>query len=380
MRILITADTVGGVWTYTRELVSGLVCQGFQVVLVSFGSMPTIEQTHWMTGLSNLDYRPTAFKLEWMQDSMDDLRASAEYLEAVAEETRPDLLHFNQFYYGGLKYDAPRLVVAHSDVVSWWVAVHGCEPPDSTWMRGYRGIVKHGLAGATAVVAPSNWMMEQVARYHLQPSSRFVIYNGRTPSLFRAQQEKQTIVTTVGRLWDRGKNAAILLRGEIPWPVLIVGSEKEPAAEETGVERREQRPGVQFLPQQSEGQLSELLGRTAIYAAVSLYEPFGLAPVEAALSGCALVTSHIESFRELWGNAAVFFRNNDVGSLRQALTDLAEDPGFRQSCAKRAYDHALRWFTAERMVQEYVNLYCKLAPKTSLLREETLLESQYTGR
>lgn len=382
MRILITADTVGGVWTYTRELVSGLVGRGFQIVLVSFGGVPSAGQTRWMDGLPNLDYRPTAFKLEWMQDSMDDLRTSQEYLEAVAEETRPNLLHLNQFYYGALKYDVPRVVVAHSDVVSWWVAVHGCEPPDSAWMRWYRRIVTHGVTSATGVVAPSRWMMEQVGRYYAQPEHTSVIYNGRTPSLFFPDQTKEGMVTTVGRLWDTGKNTALLMQEEMPWPVCIVGPEKHPGREEISTEQQERRPGVELLPQQSEEQLCALLSRTAVYAAVSRYEPFGLAPVEAAFSGCAIVASQIESFRELWGNSAIFFRDNDVRSLRHALTDLAEDPEFRQAFAKRAYDHARRWFTADRMVQQYVSLYRKMVPKETLLHQEhavDLVVTQHTG-
>lgn len=379
MRILVTADTVGGVWTYTRELVSGLVRQGWHVVLVSFGGLPTAGQTRWMEGLHNLDYRPTAFKLEWMPESMDDLQASAEFLEGVAEETRPDLLHINQFYYGALRYPAPRVVVAHSDVVSWWVAVHGCEPPDSPWMRWYRRIVRHGLESATAVVTPSQWMMEQIRCDYLQPPLPSVIYNGRTPSLFRPYQAKENLVTTVGRLWDAGKNAAILLQEHMPWPVCIVGSAKEPGKDERVQEPAGRKANVQFLPQQSEEQLSGLLSRTAVYAAVSRYEPFGLAPVEAALSGCAVVASHIDSFRELWGSSAIFFRNNNPGSLRQALADLAEDSDFLVSCAKRAYDHARRRFTAERMVRQYMTLYRDLVPQKALLRQEPLLEAQQTG-
>ncbi|HEY6351916.1 MAG TPA: glycosyltransferase family 4 protein [Candidatus Angelobacter sp.] len=382
MRILITTDTVGGVWTYTRELVSGLVDRGFEVVLVSFGGVPSAEQTRWMDGLPNLDYRPTAFKLEWMQDSMDDLRASQEYMEAVAEETRPNLLHLNQFYYGAMKYNAPRLVAAHSDVVSWWVAVHGCEPPDSSWMRWYRRIVTHGVTSATAVVAPSHWMMEQVGRYYAQGTLTAVIHNGRTPSLFCSGPTKERMITTVGRLWDTGKNAALLTQEEMPWPVCIVGPGKQPGREETSTEQQGRRPGIQFLPQQSEEQLCELLSRTAVYAAVSRYEPFGLAPVEAAFSGCAIVASQIEPFRELWGNAALFFRNNDAGSLRQALTDLAEDPEFRHAFAKRAYDHARRWFTADRMVQQYASFYRTLAREKTVLHQEhaaALAGTQHTG-
>ena len=44
MRVLVTADTFSGVWTYSRELVSGLVTHGAQVTLVSFGHMPEPRQ------------------------------------------------------------------------------------------------------------------------------------------------------------------------------------------------------------------------------------------------------------------------------------------------------------------------------------------------
>src|SRR5580765_1715507 len=165
MHILVTADTLGGVWTYTRELVTGLelggvwtytrelvtglVRSGDRVTLVSFGDIPTAAQIRWMEELPNLDYHPTAFKLEWMLDSEADMVASAQYLQAVIRETNPDLLHFSQFYYGALECDVPRVVVAHSDVVSWWMAVHGKNPPETDWLRWYRRVVARGLSEAT---------------------------------------------------------------------------------------------------------------------------------------------------------------------------------------------------------------------------------------
>jgi glycogen(starch) synthase len=365
MRILVTADTIGGVWIYARELVTGLLSRGFDVVLVSLGNIPSAEQTQWMKGLSNLDYRPTTFKLEWMQGCMDDLRASAEYLEAVAEETKPDLLHLNQFYYGGLMCDVPRLVVAHSDVVSWWVAVHGCQPPDSAWTRWYRQVVQNGVLKATAVVAPSHWMLKQVTRYYAQPLQSSVIHNGRTPSLFNPSQCKEQLITTAGRLWDEGKNTSLLVRRQLPWPVCVAGADRHPGAELESI-AKECTSGVQFERQKSQEELCQLLSRTSIYAAVSRYEPFGLAPVEAALSGCAIVASDIESFCEIWGKAAVFFRNDDAESLCLVLTDLVKNPGLRQSYADRAYDHALQWFNADRMVRQYLHLYSQLLSEKSV--------------
>ena len=69
MHVLVTADTMSGSWTYTRELVTGLVTRGVRVTLVSFGEIPLPEQTAWMDLLHGLEYRPTAFRLEWMDEA-----------------------------------------------------------------------------------------------------------------------------------------------------------------------------------------------------------------------------------------------------------------------------------------------------------------------
>lgn len=366
MHILVTADTLGGVWTYTRELVTGLVRGGDSVTLVSFGDIPAPDQMRWMEGLPNLDYRPTAFKLEWMMDSEADMRASAQLLEALIQECRPDLLHLNQFYYGALRSDVPRIVVAHSDVVSWWHSVHHAAPPESDWLRWYRRIVEHGLSEATVVVAPSRWMLEQVKHFYRKPELSSVIYNGRTPTLFHPDISKKDTILTVGRVWDGGKNAGLLLRHKMPVPVYIVGSDRHPDSLSSAFLAEEIRPEIHLEPHQDERQLALTMARAGIYAATSQYEPFGLAPVEAALSRCAIVASDIPSFRELWDGVAVFFRNNDADSLRETLNNLVRDPEWRRKQANLAYRHALQKFTAERMVAGYRNLYHSLVPAQAL--------------
>lgn len=362
MRILVTADTLGGVWTYTRELVTGLVRRGVQVTLVSFGDIPSEAQTCWLDALPQVDFRPTAFKLEWMQDCEADMEASSQYLRQVIDEVRPDLLHLSQFYYGALRCDVPRIVVAHSDVVSWWSAVHEHAPAESAWLRWYRESVSRGLACATAVVAPSRWMFEQVEHHYGKPQQGVVIYNGRTPALFNPHVSKEDTIITVGRLWDAGKNAGLLLREEMPAPVHIVGADRHPELQGSAFSGQEIRSNVHFDPHQDEKQMAQLFSRAAIYAATSRYEPFGLAPLEAALSRCAIVASDIRPFRELWGPAAVFFRANDAASLRSTLEDLVRDRGLRQRYANLAYNHARARFGAARMIDEYLELYHALSP------------------
>lgn len=363
MHVLVTADTVGGVWTYARELVTGLARKGVQVTLVSFGDIPTVSQIEWLEGLRGVEYHPTAFKLEWMQEAEIDIEASSEYLKRVIDEVKPDLLHLNQFCYGSLNVGIPKIVVAHSDVVSWWVNVKGVEPPADSWSNWYRDVVGRGLADADAVVAPSRSMMECVERFYGRPKQGSVIYNGRTPTLFNPYVTKEDSVISVGRLWDGGKQAALLTQINTTVPVVIAGTEQHADESFRTAESAlgANHPMLVLKGAQSEGQLRHLFSKASIYAATSRYEPFGLAPVEAALSRCALLCNDIPTFRELWGQTAIYFKQNDAASLEAEIQRLQNDRELRLTYANLAYNRAKQRFTAERMVDDYMNLYQAVA-------------------
>lgn len=354
MHVLITADTVGGVWTYTLELVTGLVHRGVQVTLVSFGKLPTASQTQWLDRLENVDFRPTAFKLEWMQDSADDIAASTDYLQSVIEDVKPELLHLNQYCYGALRASVPRVVVAHSDVVSWSVAVSGKEPEPNEWIGWYRRVVSEGLAAATRVVAISEAVREDLTR-HFGVQGAEVIYNGRSASLFDPNQPKEAAVLAVGRVWDEAKNIALLLEAQPDTPVWIAGTASSPAL--NGAAALRSAGQVEFKGELSEPELRRLYSKAAIYAATSQYEPFGLAPLEAALSRCAIVANDIPTFHELWQDSVLYFERNDVASLRQATERALNDRELRERYADLAYERATKLFTADRMVDDYIALY-----------------------
>jgi glycogen synthase len=358
MHVLVTADTVGGVWTYTRELVTGLSQRGHHVTLVSFGDIPTSAQSEWLDGLRNVDYRATAFRLEWMQDAQQDLPVSSHFLKQVIAETNPDLLHLSQYAYGALDCSIPKVIVAHSDVISWWRAVHSELPRENEWIRGYRDIVTNGLAGADTVVAPSKWMLNALQENYGAVLNGSVIYNGRNPALFNPHVSKEDLVVSVGRAWDKGKQVSLLSEGHHITPVWIAGADKhpDPAFQDDSNQPNRGR-GVRYLGPQSEAQIRHLFGRASIYAATSQYEPFGLAPAEAALSRCALIANDIPTFRELWGETACYFQRNNAEDLADKIRQLQQDRDLRLTYANLAYRRAKQRFTAERMVTDYLNLY-----------------------
>jgi glycosyltransferase involved in cell wall biosynthesis len=100
---------------------------------------------------------------------------------------------------------------------------------------------------------------------------------------------------------------------------------------------------LRLLGALSAEQLAEHRRRAAIFAAPARYEPFGLAILEAARDGCALVLGDIPSLRELWEGAAVFVDPEDVAGLREQLRRLLAEPRTTAELGRRARRHSARY-------------------------------------
>lgn len=364
MHVLITSDTLNGNWTYTRELVSGLIGRGLRVTLVSFGEIPLPENTAWMERLHGLTYHPTAFRLDWMQEGQQHFDDSSDYLCALVKETRPDVFHSNHLCYGALPVAIPRVVVAHGDLVTWWKSVHGREPKDSAWLRWYRQTIARGVAEASAVVAPSEWMLNTVRSSYPVCAREMVIHHGRNPILFNPYVTKEDSVLAVGRLLDPAKQVNLLTQQTHPVPVCIVGDDSvDPvrAPVRADVTFSDGDEGVSLKGQQSEAEMRLLYSRAALFAGTYRYDPSGMAVLEAALSRCALILNDIPSLREIWGPAAVYFRTNESESLAEAVRILSADVNLRRNFANRAFQRARECFNAHRMTDNYIQLYRSVA-------------------
>lgn len=360
MRILMTANTIGGGWTYTRELAAGLLAAGCEISLVTLGAWPSPEQNRWID--NNRDQYPDTFRslatdypLEWMEDNSRCLDDSRQFLLDCVRFFKPDLLHSSQFCYGALPVSVPRLVVAHSDVLSWWRACRSAPPDNSQWLTTYLRLVCDGLRGADMLIAPTRWMLRQLdCAYGPLPASA-VIGNGRDIGDIPPRTRKLQAVLTP-RLWEEDGNFDLLSRVTARVPLLVAGDNSFQSAAAT----LPSRDTLRCLGRLAEAELLHLLSESAIYIAASRYEPFSLAAVQAALAGCAIVANDIPSQREVWGDAAIYFRRNDPGSLSQILDGLAINPSGLREAAARAGRRARQSFSRSRMTNGYLNLYSRL--------------------
>lgn len=348
-RVLMTADTVGGVWTYALDLARLLAGRGYEVTLATMGGYLPHAEALAVARTRNIHLHESNFKLEWMEDPWADVAQAGEWLLELAAKTRPDVVHLNHYAHGNLPWGAPVLMTAHSCVLSWWEAVKG-GPAPAQWNR-YTEAVRRGLHAADLVVAPTQAMLHALHRHYGPLPPAQVIYNGRSGRLFTSGA-KEPFVLSVGRLWDEAKNVQALDQAakNIAWPVYVAGQEQHP----DGGQRL--LANVHALGRLAPHELGDWVGRAAIYAMPARYEPFGLSVLEAALGGCALVLGDIRSLREVWGDAALYVPPDAPDALAATINRLAGEPRLRRALAKAAQKRA-RQYTEEAMGRSYRQLY-----------------------
>jgi glycosyltransferase involved in cell wall biosynthesis len=352
LRILMTADTIGGVWPFAMELASQLTQLGDRVLLAAMGREPDTAQRREANAIRGVELHACPYKLAWMQEPWDELETARQWLHELAEGFMPDIVHLNDLAHGDSRWPAPVLMTAHSCVCSWWQAVHG-EPAPREWLP-YRAHVASNLQSVDRVVAPTRAMLRVMHHHYGALPATEVIHNGRT-AFGHSAVGKEPIVLGAGRLWDEAKNLRTLaaVAPRLPWPVYLAGDTRDPQGNETELANAHV---LGLLPYE---EVQHWMRRAAIYALPARYEPFGLSALEAAQSGCALVLGDIPSLREVWGNSAAFVPPNDAAALEAVIGALIRDDKLRENMARRAQARARR-YTPSAMALRYRNVYLDL--------------------
>jgi glycogen synthase len=351
-RLLMTADPIGGVWSYALTLAQALQPFGIDIVLATMGAPLQASQRAAVQQLDNVTLFESTFKLEWMHEPWEEVEAAGAWLLELDKQVQPHAVHLNGYVHADLSWQCPVLIVGHSCVMSWYAAVKHTAPP-AVWNR-YRQAVTRGLRHAALVTAPTMAMLAALRDHYGPFAAAQAIPNGcQTQGV--SPGPKEPFIFTAGRVWDEAKNIAALdhIASHLPWPVYVAGETHHPNG--TAVPLR-YAIGLGHLPSE---EVAMWLRRATIFALPARYEPFGLSALEAGLAGCALVLGDIPSLREVWHDAAMFVPPEQPAALEAVLLDLIADTSQRWHLAHGARARAQQ-FTPERMAQGYMTLYRQL--------------------
>lgn len=102
--------------------------------------------------------------------------------------------------------------------------------------------------------------------------------------------------------------------------------------------------------------MAALYSEAVAFVYMSLYEGFGLPPLEAMQCGVPVITSNTSSLPEVVGDAGVMLDPRDEDGLCQSLLRVVQDSGLRQDMARKSAERA-REFTWERCARETIQAY-----------------------
>ena len=360
-RLMMTADTVGGVWTFAANLARELGAAGFEVLLVTLGPGASAAQRAMVSGFPGVSLLETGLALEWQDPAGTDMARARMVLEQIAERFEPQIVHLNGFREASYGWSAPTVVVAHSCVNSWAAACGENDAFAGEEWSAYTANVEAGLQQAALWVAPTFAFRDQLRRLYRLETPGQVIRNGAEPATSQAQP-KQPIILGAGRVWDKAKNLTALasIASRVDWPVRIAG-----ASDAEGRAAVVDSAHCKFLGELSHVALRREFGTASVFVSPALYEPFGLSVLEAAAAGCALALADIPTFRELWDGAAQFFDPRDEGAMIVCLRSLISDDAQRVSLQHAAAERARR-YRLDSTVVSYCSLYCELLSGSSV--------------
>jgi glycosyltransferase involved in cell wall biosynthesis len=342
-----TVDAVGGVWRYAMDLAASLQPRGFEFLFVGLGPRPSDRQQREAAALGH--FRWLDAPLDWMVKSEDGLSGVGPQIADLARAEVVDLLHLNlPSQAAAIGTELPVITMSHSCVVTWFAGVRDeAVPVDWQW---HHAVNRCGLLRADLALAPSRSHARMLEKAYGPIDKLHVVYNAtRSEETFGP---KNALVSAAARWWDDGKNGRLLdeAAASTSWPIMMAGPSTGPDGQTLPIRHAE------HLGELSHADVMALMRRSSVFVSPSVYEPFGLAALEAARAHNALVLADIPTYRELWDGAALFADPRDAKALAAAIDRLCGDDDLRTQMADKAAERSRR-FDLSSQAEAMAGLY-----------------------
>jgi len=224
------------------------------------------------------------------------------------------------------------------------------------------------LARRSRIATVSEFSRQELADVlHLDASRIPIFYNGsehldRIPPSLEAMDRlglrDRTYFVALGNLTPN-KNLAVALEAleQLPNALLVViGSVNQRVFGKSLGERLSDR--FVFTGRLDDANVRGLLSNATALLFPSLYEGFGIPPLEAMVNGCPVVASDIPPVREVCGDAALYFNPHRGRELAGAMRAIMTEPdAVRQERIRRGFDRAAA-FTWDRSARELAE-FCR---------------------
>jgi alpha-1,3-rhamnosyl/mannosyltransferase len=295
------------------------------------------------------------------------------FFAAGVRRRRCDLYHDPNFL--AFDFDGPTVITAHD--LSW---LHYPETHPAERVRAMQRLFPRSLQRAAHVITDAESVRREIIdtfavapeRITAVPLAARAVFRPATaeqcaPVLARHGLSWRGFVLCVGTLEPR-KNLELALRAyaALPasqqdrLPLAIVGMKGWLTSRLDGLVEPLARSGrVRPVGYVDDEALAALCASARMLVYPSLYEGFGLPPLEAMACGTPVIASNVSSLPEVVGDAGIQVGPHDVAALRAAMAELSEDDG-RWEALRSAGLARAAGFSWARCARETLAVYRKV--------------------
>jgi glycosyltransferase involved in cell wall biosynthesis len=228
---------------------------------------------------------------------------------------------------------------------------------------------------AARIITNSNNSRNDLLQFYNVDASKVRLIYWAVDQTFGAQRikdkdsEEGNYILYVGSLEPR-KNIGTLIEAfeqlrfdnqDLTTKLILIGGES-PLFAAVRLQIKHYHSEVVFKGFVSDVELKEYYRKARVVAYPSLYEGFGLPPLEAMASGAPVVTSNTSSLPEVVGQAALMVSPYDRTQLAQTLARVIRDGELREEMRKRGYEQVKKfnWYrVARNVLSVYYEVYCE---------------------
>ncbi|MDA8087382.1 MAG: glycosyltransferase family 1 protein [Nitrospiraceae bacterium] len=237
--------------------------------------------------------------------------------------------------------------------------------------RTYYKLVKRSIRDSALVIAVSEHTKKDILSiFDADPEKVFVTYQPVDPAprpneaeltgfLSKYWLKKDRYLLCVGTI-EPSRNIGRLLEAYALlgtyMPLVIVG--RKGRLWTYGIGSKNMK-NVMMLDNISRKELAYFYAGAYCLIHPSLYEGFGLPPVEAMSYGCPVITANVASLPEVCGSAALYADPYDVRALKNAVEELISNPEAREKFSEAGLKRA-RFFDMENYIKRLYNAYEKV--------------------
>lgn len=229
----------------------------------------------------------------------------------------------------------------------------------------YRTMTPIMLSRIKTLLTVSNFSKGEISQFYDFPEKKILVVHNAVSDAFQPgpplKDPKEYLLAvsspSAHKNFNRMIQAFLMLRGHDELQLHIVGAASEIFADESLQRLASRDPRIRFLGRLSDEELiAQYQGATA-FVFPSLYEGFGIPPLEAQACGCPVLAANAASIPEVLQASALYFDPLDVAHIASAMERILSDLPLRQSLRRRGLNNVTRfsWEESARRISQRVD-------------------------